>query len=312
VADVSAVHPQIQAIADQRVLAADDSEPGPPALEAIRAGYLQTAIELGGPVEPVGDVADVVIPRAGGGRVRARVYTPLAPVASRGLLVWCHGGGWVSGDLEGFDRVARQLANAGGVPCVSVDYRLAPEHPFPAALEDAQAAVTWARGAGAEQLGTDPRLVVAGGDSAGGQLIALALQRTRAPVRTQLLVYPALDPACESEAYRTYADGPMLTRGDMVACWQAYRGALDARSDELSPVAGELAGLPAARIAVAEHDPLRDDGLAYAAALQAAGVAVEILHFETMTHGFLRWGGIVEQARELIDWLGQGVRIALT
>ena len=177
---MTAIHPQIQAIADRRVLAAGDEEPGPPELEALRAGYLQAALELGGALEPVADVADVVFPRADGGRVPARVYRPLAPGPQGGLLVWCHGGGWVMGDLEGFDRVARQLANACGVPCVSVDYRLAPEHPFPAAVDDAQAAIEWACGDGAEQLGSDPARVVVGGDSAGAQLVTLALSRSRA------------------------------------------------------------------------------------------------------------------------------------
>ena len=307
---MTAIHPQIQAIADRRVLAADEGE-GPPALEALRAGYLEAALELGGPLEPVAGTEDVVIPRADGGRVPARVYRPLAAGPQGGLLVWLHGGGWVMGDLEGFDRVARQLANACGVPCVSVEYRLAPEHPFPAAVEDASGALRWACGEGAQQLGTDPARVVVGGDSAGGQLAALAVQRTRAPVLAQLLVYPALDATCDSEAYRAYADGPMLTRGDMVACWEAYLGERDPTDAEASVLAADLGGVPPAWIVIAEHDPVRDDGVAYAAALRAAGVRVELVRYESMTHGFLRWGGIVEQAHEAIAWLGSAARETL-
>ena len=129
------------------------------------------------------------------------------------------------GDLEGFDRVARQLANAGGVPCVSVDYRLAPEHPFPAAGRRRAARRSTGRcGAGAEQLGTDPARVVAGGDSAGGHLAALARSAApAAPVRAQLLVYPALDPACDSEAYQRLRGRPDAhARRTMLACWEAY------------------------------------------------------------------------------------------
>ena len=262
---------------------------------------------------------DVVIPREDGGRIVARVYTPLFPAAPLATLVWFHGGGWVAGDLEGFDRVARQLANASGALCVSVDYRLAPEHPFPAALEDAQAAIVWACGGGAEQLGTELERVVVGGDSAGGHLASLAVQHARGRVRAQLYVYPALDATCGSEAYRTYANGPMLTRADMQACWAAYLGSEPGDEPDpgpvsgvaVSPLAGDLAGLPPAFFAIAEHDPLRDDGLAYAEALRAAGVDVETVHYETMTHGFLRWGGIVEQAHEAIAWLGQAVRASL-
>lgn len=305
---MSAIHPQIQALVDEQALGAEDSEPGPPSLEAIRSGYLQTAIELGGALEPIGDVSDIVIPREDGGRVVARVYTPQVPAEPLGVLVWFHGGGWVAGDLGGFDRVARQLANASGALCVSVDYRLAPEHPFPAALDDAQAALAWACGSGAEQLGTNPAHVVVGGDSAGGHLVALAVQSAPAPVRAQLYVYPALDATRDSEAYREYANGPMLTRADMTACWEAYLGGAGASAAAASPLAGDLAGLPPAFIVIAEHDPLRDDGLAYGRALRDAGVAVEIVVYETMTHGFLRWGGIVEQAHEAITWLGQRVR----
>ncbi len=311
---VSAVHPQIQAIIDEDAAEAAEAEPGPPSLESIRAGYLQTAIELGGAPEPVASAEDVVIARADGGGVPARVYRPIAPAAPLGTLVWFHGGGWIAGDLDGFDRVARQLANASGALCVSVDYRLAPEHPFPAALEDAHAALAWAGGAGATQLGSAPDRVVVGGDSAGGHLAALAVQRARDRVRAQMHVYPALDPACGSDAYRTYADGPMLTVADMRACWAAYLAVEDAAGAgdaAARPIDGDLAGLPPAFIAVAEHDPLRDDGLAYAAALRAAGVDVETALYDTMTHGFVRWGGIVEQAHELIARIGQATRSSI-
>ncbi len=252
-----------------------------------------------------------MIPRSEGGAVPARVYRAAEPFGANGALVWFHGGGWVAGNLDGFDRVARRLANACGMTCVSVDYRLAPEHPFPAAVEDADAAVAWATGEGARLLGTDPLRVVVGGDSAGGHLAALAVQRARDGVRGQLFVYPALDPATDSDAYRRYAEGPMLTARDMRACWDAYLGdggdAAGARVLE-----GGLTGLPPAWLVIAEHDPLRDDGLNYAAALRSAGVPAETVVYDDMTHGFLRWGGIVERADQAITWLAAAARASLS
>jgi acetyl esterase len=301
---MTAVHPQILALIEEQERAGEDA--GPPSLATLRAGYLRTAIELGGPVELVAGVEDVVVPRADGGRVPARVYTPTTPAARPGALVWLHGGGWIMGDLEGFDRVARQLANASGAKFISVDYRLAPEHPHPQPREDARAAVEWAAGAGAEQLGTDPALVIVGGDSAGGHLAVLAALGAREQLLAQLHVYPALDPACDSEAYRSHASDPMLSAEEMRACWAAYVG--DGSARDAWPLEADLHGMPPAWIAVAEHDPLRDDGLRYAQALRAADVAVEIAVYEDMTHGFLRWGGVLDRTHELIAWLGGAAR----
>jgi acetyl esterase len=284
------LHPQVQALLD-----AQDTEPdgaGPPSLEALRDGYLALALERGGAAEPVEAAEDVVIPREqDGGSVRARVYTPLHGVRVSGSLVWLHGGGWCLGDLEGFDRVCRSLANAGGFEVVSVDYRLAPEHPFPAAVHDADAAVRWATVRGP---------VVVGGDSAGGNLAAVAVRHQREQVRAQVLVYPATDASMGGDSYQG-GDLPMLKASEMQACWAAYRG--DARADDpdLSPLRGaDLAGLPPTLIAVAGVDVLRSDGEAYAAALRAAGVAVQLELYEDMTHGFLRWGGVVDRSRELV------------
>jgi acetyl esterase len=304
------LHPQIRALLDA---AQQDGDRWPPDLEAARAGYLRETLELGGAIEPVARVEDVVIPRLDGGRVRARAYWPAVPAAPSGTIVWLHGGGWYLGDLDGVDRVCRQLANAAGAVCVSVDYRLAPEHPYPAAVHDARAAVTWAAGAGASQLGTDPARVAVGGDSAGGNLAAVAARHHAGALRAQLLVYPALDAGMGGESHRAFAEDPMLRAVDLRRCWDTYLAGADGASDpDVSPLAaGDLAGLPRAAIAVAGHDVLRDDGLRYAAALQAAGVPVALERFDDMTHGFLRWGGVVDRARELIVWLGGEARAAL-
>jgi acetyl esterase len=305
------LHPQVRALLEAVITPAE--VPGPPDIEAERAAYLETAMALGGAVEEVARVEDVVIPRGSGGRVRARAYWPRVAADERGVIVWLHGGGWYVGDIESFDRVTRQVANASGAVCLSVDYRLAPEHPYPAAVDDARAAVDWATGAGADQLGTDAARVVVGGDSAGGNLAAVAARHARDALRAQLLVYPALDAAMAGDSYREFADGPMLTAADMAFCWRTYLADSEAADDpDASPLgARDLPGVPPAYIAVAGHDPLRDDGVRYAQALRAAGVAARLDRFDDMTHSFLRWGGVVDRARELIGSLSGFAREAI-
>jgi acetyl esterase len=304
------LHPQVRALIQSALTEA--GEPGPPDLEAERAAYLQTALELGGAVEEVARVEDVVIPAAEGSRLRARAYWPAVPAEALGVLVWLHGGGWYVGDIESFDRVTRQLANASGAVCLSVEYRLAPEHPYPAAVLDARAAVAWAAGDGARQLGTDPARVVVGGDSAGANLATVAARHERSGVRAQQLVYPALDAAMDSDSYREFADGELLKAADMERCWQLYLDGADGADPDASPInATDLAGVAPAYIAVAGHDLLRDDGLRYAEALRAAGVEVTLERYDDMPHSFLRWGGVVDRARELVEALGDHARAAI-
>jgi acetyl esterase len=292
-------------LAEQHV---EDWETGPPDLEALRAGYLDAALRLGGAREEVARVEDVVA-----GSVGARAYMPALRQEPPGAIVWVHGGGWVVGDLEGFDHVCRALANAAGHVVISVNYRLAPEHPFPAARDDALAAAGWALGHGARQLGYDPSRVIVGGDSAGGNLAAVAVRHHAERLAGQLLVYPVTDAAMATESYAAAAGADVggLTPGSMERCFAAYLQGADVADPDVSPLRGRLAGLPATLIAVAEHDVLRDDGLAYAEALQAAGVDVELLRFDDMIHGFLRWGGAVDRAQELIRALGRWSRSRL-
>lgn len=289
------LHPQLEALIAAQETAPEDD--GPPSLEAIRDGYLQVAIERGGAIEPVDAVEDVVFPREdpeglqAGGSVHARVYTPLHGPRVPGRLVWLHGGGWCLGDLEGFDRVCRSLANAGGFDVASIDYRLAPEAPYPAAVQDADAAVRWAL----SQEGP----VVVGGDSAGGNLAAVAVLHAATEVRAQVLVYPATDATMAGASYAE-GDKPMLKVSEMEACWTAYRGDAEPGDPDLSPLRADLTGLPPTLVAIAGVDVLRSDGEAYAAALQEAGVDVRLARYEDMTHGFLRWGGVLDRSRELI------------
>jgi acetyl esterase len=306
---LDAVHPQVRALLE--AMASDGGEPGPADLAAERAAYLDATLRLGGAAEPVASAVDLVVP-SGEARLPARLYAPQHFPETDGLLVWLHGGGWYVGDIPTFDRVARTLANASGLKVLLVEYRLAPEHRWPVQVGDADAVVGWARSeAGASQLEIDPARVVVGGDSAGGQLAVVAARHAREDglprLRALLLVYPALDPTLSSEAYALFADGPMLTRADMERCWGFY---LDGAGGDDVDAAVLLArgwdGLPPTWVAVAGQDPVRDDGLALARLLGEAGVGVESLVFEDMVHGFARWGGVVDAAREVLVWLGEG------
>lgn len=297
------IHPQVTALLAQQE--ADAAETGPPDLTALRAGYLESALKLGGAREEVAEVQDVL---AGG--VCSRAYRPVRAAEPLGAIVWAHGGGWVLGDVEGFEHVCRALANASGHLVISVDYRLAPEHPFPAARDDVLAAVDWALGRGAEQLGYDGSRVVVGGDSAGGNLAAVAVRHHAERVAGQLLVYPVTDAAMATGSYADAAGAGVggLTPESMERCFTAYLQGADPADPDVSPLRGDLAATPPTLVAVAEHDVLRDDGLAYAAALDAAGRDVALLRYSDMVHGFLRWGGVVDRAAELIGELGSWTR----
>jgi acetyl esterase len=296
------IHPQIAAL-----LAGEEPEapdPGPAELAAMRAGYAQTARELGGVPLQVASVRDVLIARPDAPALPVRVYRPTTPAEPLGAVVWHHGGGWVMGDLDGIDHVARELCEVSGQVVVSVDYRLAPEHQFPAAVDDARAALRWTAVEAAQELGIDPRRVAVGGDSAGGQLAAQAALREPGLAAAQLLVYPALDPRMATASYREFAAGPWVTAAEMAYFWTSFRGDASVEALEL-PALGDA---PPAWIAVAEHDPLRDDGVAYAAALREAGVPAQLVVHEDMTHSFLRWGGVVDRAHDVIAWLAAALR----
>ena len=297
---MTAVHPQIRGLLDAQPPPGLDSAPAD--LPALRAAYVATARKLGGQPASVGRVEDLAVERSTLPAIPLRAYVPVAPATPLGAILWFHGGGWVIGDLDGFDHVARELCERSGQIVLSVGYRLAPEHPFPAAPQDAEDALRWAAVAGAADFGYDPGRVFVAGDSAGGQLAVLAALRAPGLACGQLLAYPALDPAMDSAAYREFAGGPMLTAAEMALCWGAYLAGADPAQATVRS-AGDLRTAPPAWIAIAAHDPLRDDGIAYAHALRQAGVPVAVETYDDMTHGFLRWGGVVDRAHDLISWL---------
>jgi len=222
------------------------------------------------------------------GPVPVRIYWPSAE-SNLPILVWYHGGGWVLGTLELADSTARRLCSLGECIVISVDYRLAPEHPYPAGRDDAYAAVVWAY-QNAKRFGGDASRIAVGGDSAGGTLATVVAQMVRdragIPLAFQLLIYPVCDAAMDTESYRVNRTFG-LTPEAMAWFWDLYLPAGADRTDPcVSPARGNLEGLPPAYVVTAECDPLRDEGNAYADALRAAGVEVDSECFAGQIHTF--------------------------
>jgi acetyl esterase len=232
-------------------------------------------------------------------------------------LVYFHGGGWVIGSLDSHDGVCRQLATHSGCTILSVDYRLAPEHKFPAAVDDAIAATAWVS-AHATRLGVDRNRLGVGGDSAGGNLAAVVAQHARdhggPNLRFQLLIYPACDMGMGHPSITEFAEQLPLTRSTMKWFVDLYlRGAADVGDWRASPLqARALTNLPPAYVLTAGYDPLRDEGEAYAAALKAAGVPVEANRFPGQIHGFLNMGKFIPEAAEAVREMGAALKRALT
>jgi len=262
---------------------------------------------------PVGKVENRTIPGPAG-EIPLRFYTP----DGRGpfpVLVFFHGGGWVIGNLDTHDGVCRLLTNGAGCMVASVDYRLAPEHPFPAAAEDSYAATKWIAGKAAT-IGADPKRVAVGGDSAGGNLAAvvalMARDRGGPALVHQLLVYPVTDAPGDTASYRDNAEGYFLTAASMHWFWKHYTGTV---KNPLDPYACPLRatnhrGLPPALVITAEFDPLRDEGEAYAARLRDAGVPVKMTRYPGMIHGFFGMGSLLDQGKAAIAEAVQALRSA--
>ena len=228
--------------------------------------------------------------------VRCRLHQPVGGPAS-GVLVYLHGGGWVVGGLDSHEGVARALCRRGGFAVLAVDYRLAPEHPYPAPLEDCLTATRWA----AQRFGS----VAVGGDSAGGTLaaaVALACRAGGPALAGQLLVYPAVDASLSSSSYASVGEGYGLTESDMRWFWEQYAQDGDRTDPLLSPAAAlDLTGLPPAVVLTAEYDVLRDEGDGYAQRLRDAGVTVHFRQVPGLTHGFLGQGPMVAAADAAIS-----------
>jgi acetyl esterase len=272
--------------------------------EAGRAQYLELTLGARKPEQlvPVGSTEDITVAGATGD-LSARVYRPEGD-GPFPTVAFFHGGGWVIGDLDTHDNVARNICRRSGAVVVAVDYRLAPEHPFPAAAEDAVAAARWiAQHLG--ELGGDARLAVAG-DSAGGNLAAVVAQQLHAEGTTlagQFLIYPAVDAEGEYPSRVQNAKGYLLEQPSVDWFYGHYAGAWDdAKDPRLSPLHGaDLAASPPAVIVTAEYDPLRDEGEAYGKALRAAGVEADVRRYDSMIHGFFDMGAVSPAAQTAIE-----------
>ncbi|HNJ98154.1 MAG TPA: alpha/beta hydrolase [Ilumatobacteraceae bacterium] len=247
------------------------------------------------------------------GGVPARLYRPSA-ATDLGLLVYFHGGGWVIGDLDGHDDVCRRLANGSGHAVLSIDYRLAPEYPFPAPVEDAITATRWAH-ANAAALGCRADRLAVGGDSAGGNLAAVVANIAPVPLVFQLLVYPVTDATCAQPSYTQNGEGYLLTAAGMRWFIDHYLSGdagspTDPRVSPLFASDEVLAQAPPAMVITAEFDPLRDEGEAYAARLAANGVATSHVRFSGQFHAFFSMGDFVDDGRNAIALAGSAVACA--
>lgn len=267
---------------------------------------------MSGRPAPVGEIVDRTI--AGpAGRLRVRIYRPAGSVARLlPTILYLHGGGWVIGSLEAYDLPCRFFCARTGCAVVAVDYRLAPEHKFPAGLDDAVAAFRWLA-AESEELGIDPDRIVIAGDSAGGTLATVVTQQVRGEARTpclQWLIYPATDLGADTPSHTSCGQGFLLTQADM----EWFRGLYlndpaEIADPRVSPLrATDLSGLPPALIFTAGLDPLRDEGRAYAERLTAAGVKTVHREFDSLIHGFVGMRGALQAAARAMDDMVTGLR----
>jgi acetyl esterase len=291
-------------------------------LSVESARRVEDEVFSGGEPPAVDFVRDLAIPgpgdrSAGDGsaptELPIRVYRHADPDDDPPVLVYYHGGGWMLGTLDSIDGVCRRLARRGECVVVSVDYRLAPENPFPAGVDDAYAALRWTA-EHADAFGGDPDRLAVGGTSAGGNLAAVTALRAREAggpaLARQFLLYPIADYAFDTDSYAENGEGPLLTERDMRWFWDNYlRSEVDGANPYASPLrTPELSDLPPATIVTAGFDPLRDEGIAYADRLADAGVAVRHDHHPDQPHGFLSTSESVAAADDALDELGAQLR----
>ena len=286
-------------------------------LAEAREGY-QVMVNLLDPEkEPIHRSQDRTIPGPAG-EIPVRIYWPrdLAEGESLGVFIYLHGGGFVIGDLDTHDPLCRRLCNRGDCIVVSVDYRLAPEHPFPASGEDCLAAMHWCA-ANAGELGGDGNRLAIGGDSAGGNLsavCALAARDNGGPkLCLQMLIYPAVAGQMDSASHVAFGEGHLLTSENMEWFMEQYHGGRDLSGDpRFAPLAAsDHSGLAPAEIIVAGYDPLRDEGMAYAEALAAAGVPTNLVNHEGAVHAFMQFHGTSAACREAVQHCGDVLKKAL-
>ena len=279
----------------------DPFEPGRTATH-MRKALHDAAPHIDVTPPPVESVRNLTIPGPAGD-IPARLYIPNGSVTPAPCLLFCHGGGYVIGDLDSHDALCRRLAANSGVRVLAVDYRLAPEHVFPAATDDVLAAFDWLAGEGALEVGADPARLAVAGDSAGGGLAAMLAQARRRQLRFQLLIYPLLQMVERRKPKLKALEGHIFSAItlDQIARYY-FADAADAGDKRASPLLeDDLAGLPPTYIAAAELDPLMDEGQAYRDRLIAAGVPVDYKLGKALPHGYFNLTAVLPGARSLID-----------
>lgn len=299
------LHPQTKSFLEAL---AEQSPPGWDEMSPDEGRALFNGLtELFGPAPDVERVEDVLLDD----RIPARLYANSRETLP--VVMYFHGGGWVLGDLESHDALCRQLAIHSGCAVVSVDYRRAPEHPFPTPLEDCYDATAIVTQQGAT-LGVDASRLAVAGDSAGGNLAAAVALRSREmngpTIHSQWLLYPVIDRNFETASYREFAEGFALTRRSMMWFWDQYVGAdIDSPDPLAAPArASSLHGLPPAHVVTAEFDVLRDEGEAYAARLKESGVPVTRRRYDGNIHGFIQFCGVFDDGKTAIADLGHLIR----
>ncbi len=309
-----ALDPQVKAILDQ-MAEADGPKLSDMDAPSAREVFRQMSTAFDNSDVPVGGVEDRNIPGPGGD-IPIRIYTPVAAGGSPlAALVYYHGGGWVVGDIESHDATCRTLSQTSGCKVISVDYRLAPEAKFPAAADDAYAALVWVE-KNAMEIGVDPNRIAVGGDSAGGNLAAVASLMARDKngphIAFQLLIYPVTQIGIDSASRKELATGYFLETETMTWFEDQYVDPADADSPYASPLkADNLSGLPPAYVITAGFDPLKDEGKAYADGLRAAGVDVQYVNYDGMIHGFIALTALVENAANAVAETGVALKKAL-
>jgi acetyl esterase/lipase len=267
------------------------------------------------------DIRDELVPGpAGAPDVKVRIYTPAGLEGTRPGLLYIHGGGFVIGDVDTFDFATKAYADQLGVVVVSVDYRLAPEHPFPAPVEDCYAALTWMANK-ASELGIDPARIGVAGESAGGGLAAgtalLARDRGGPELVFQYLGVPEIDDRLDTPSMREYVDTPLWSRPKAVFSWQAYLGDVEPGSADVSIYAAparvtDFSGLPPTVVTVCQFDPLRDEGIAYAQGIMRAGIPIELRHYSGTFHGsgMITEAGVTKRMQaDALEDLRRGLRV---
>jgi acetyl esterase len=281
-----------------------------------RQAYVERSEVLELPRERLPRIDNLNVPGAGGEPLSARLYAPRAPGAGPALplLLYLHGGGFVIGNLETHDSLCRRLALLGDTAVLAVEYRLAPEHRFPAAVDDVWAVLQWLAGGGATQLGTDAGRLAVAGDSAGGTLsavCAILARDARLPLALQVLITPGTAARTDSPSHHLFAQGFLLEAQGIAWFFDHYIEPAQRHDWRFAPLeAPDLDGVAPALVVLAECDPLVDEGLAYADRLRAAGVATELELYRGLTHDFIKMGRAIPEAVAAQERIGQALRQA--